>query len=36
MIDGEKRKIKYITIFYLYLKEMRQIKKTGLEPYNTC
>ena len=32
----KKVKIKYTSIFYLYLKEVRQIKKAGLEPYSPC
>ena len=36
MIRCEKRKIKYTSIFYLYLKEVRLIKKAGLEPYSPC
>ena len=33
---SEKRKIKYTTTFYLYLNEVRLIKKTGLEHSNPC
>ena len=36
MIHYEKRKIKYTIVFYLYLKEVRLIKMTGLEHSNTC
>ena len=36
MIYLDKRKIKYRTILYLYLKEVRLIKNTGLEHSNTC
>ena len=36
MTHFEKRKVKYPTIFYLYLKEVRLIKNTGLEHSNTC
>ena len=35
MIHNEKRK-KNTKIFYLYLKEVRLIKKTGLEHFNSC
>ena len=34
MIHCEKRKIKHRFIFYLYLKEVKLIKKTELEPYS--
>ena len=36
MIHFQKRKIKYTTIFYLYLKEVRLIKNNGLGHSNTC
>ena len=32
MIQWEKGKINYTSIFYLYVKEVRLIKKTGLDP----
>ena len=36
MIHFEKRKIKYTTIFYFYLKEVRLIKNTKLDSDTSC
>ena len=36
MIHFEKRKFKYTSIFYLYLREARQIKNTRLDSNTSC
>ena len=36
MILFEKQKIKYAIIFYLYLKEVKLIKNTGLDSNTSC